>query len=228
MLNFLRPKVEKHEHPQGRKQISENRLADIGIRYNPNLPVTYENDSVNIRTPQEIASRIICLWEVVNNANGSKQASKKLSCNFLKDVGLWNNLSPLEQKFLSNSKTNPQQIIDFTWRTEVLKVLYWVLKEIETLGKPIEDKNIYDVNDETIKKFPSIESFLNTTTLRPTKEILDEADFTYRLHWCSREHRRKKQGVPKKYNYSVIKERDFAFSWLTNPSIRWDEISLDT
>ncbi|NQY11315.1 MAG: DUF4272 domain-containing protein, partial [Flavobacteriales bacterium] len=49
-----------------------------------------------------------------------------------------------------------------------------------------------------------------------------------RLHWCSKDHRRKKQGVPSKYNYSVIKERDFAFRWLTSPKENWDEISLNT
>ena len=84
------------------------------------------------------------------------------------------------------------------------------------------------ISDKIYSKFPSIKDYLNQTKLKPITEILDEADFIYRLHWCSKDHRRKKQGVPSKYNYSVIKERDFAFRWLTSPKENWDEISLNT
>ena len=40
--------------------------------------------------------------------------------------------------------------------------------------------------------------------------------------------RRKQQNIPLNYSYSVIRERDFAFRWLTSPDVNWDEITLDT
>ncbi|MCH2231334.1 MAG: DUF4272 domain-containing protein [Crocinitomicaceae bacterium] len=228
MFNLFKKKIQKHNSPQNRKERSENRLAKLGISYNSNLPLTIEKDSVAIRNVEEVSSKIICLWEVVNIASKTKDSNRSESIEFLKDVKLWNFLSPLDQEFLTTKNHSKQRIIDMTWRTEVLKVLYWSLNEISSLGDPIEDDTLVSVSDKTLEKYPSLDSFLDRTKLRSTKEILDESDFIYRLHWSSREHRRKQQNVPSNYNYSVIRERDFAFRWLTDPSLKWDEITLDT
>lgn len=227
-MKFFRKKVEKHKNPSSRKEISENRIADLGILFNPNLPLTHEMNDLIIRDSKEIASRIVVLWEVVNVANNFKGTNRKESVEFLKDVKLWNLLSPREQTFLSTSKHEKQRIIDLTWQTEILKVLYWSINEISFLNEPIEDNSLVEISEKTIRKYQSLEKFINQTKIRSTKEILDEADFTYRLHWCCREHRRKNQRVPSKYNYSVIRERDFAFRWITNPNKNWDNITLDT
>jgi hypothetical protein len=228
MMKFFRKKVTKHKNPTSRKEVSENRLADLGILYNPNLPLTHEAIDQILRDSKEIASRIVVLWEVVNVASDFKGTNRKESVKFLKDVHLWDCLSTQEKKFLSTSGHEKQRIIDLTWQTEILKVLYWSINEIPSLGEPIEDKSLVDISEKTLKKYPSLESFINQTKIRTAKEILDEADFTYRLHWCSREHRRKNQGVPSKHNYSVIRERDFAFRWITSPKENWDNITLDT
>lgn len=228
MLKLFKNKVAKHEPAYTRKQRSENRLAELRISYNPNLPETIEDNTSKIRTSSEIASKIVSLWEIVNIANKVKKSSRRESIAFLKDVKLWSSLSRKEQDFLSRPNPNKQQIIDLSWRTEVLKVLYWALNEISILGDPLEDLSLIELSEKLIEKYPTIESFINNTQLRPKNEILDEADFTYRLHWSARSHRRKKQGVPSKYNYSVIVERDFAFRWITNPQSEWDEITLDT
>ncbi|WP_289056130.1 DUF4272 domain-containing protein [Carboxylicivirga marina] len=228
MMRFFKKKVDKHKKPTSRKEFSENRLADLGILYNPNLPLTHETSDVIIRDSKEITSRIVVLWEVVNVASKFKGADRKESVKFLKDVDLWNCLSQKEKKFLSTTDHEKQRIIDLTWQTEILKVLYWSINEIPSLGEPIEDKSLVDISEMTFKKYPSLEKFINQTKIRTTEEILDEADFIYRLHWCSRNHRRKNQGVPSKYNYSVIRERDFAFRWITDPKENWDNITLDT
>lgn len=220
--------MEKNKNPSSRKEISENRLANLGISYNPNLPLTYESDDVILRDSKEITTRIVVLWEIVNVASNLKGADRNESVKFLKDVDLWDFLSPQEKRFLSTSDHEKQLIINLTWQTEILKVLYWSINEIASLGEPIEDYTLVDISEITVKKYPSIESFINQTTTRATKDILDEADFIYRLHWCSRKHRRKNQGVPSRYNYSVIRERDFAFRWITNPKENWDNITLDT
>jgi len=228
MFNLFKKKIQKHNSPQSRKERSENRLAELGIAYNSNLPSTIEKDLVDIRNVKEVSSKIICLWEVVNIASKTKDSNRGESIEFLKDVKLWDFLSPLDQEFLSIENQTKQRVIDMTWRTEVLKVLYWSLNEIQSLGEPVEDESVVNISDKVLEKYPSLETFLHQTELRSTKEILDESDFIYRLHWSSRQHRRKEQNVPSNYNYSVIKERDFALRWLTEPNLKWDEITLDT
>lgn len=228
MLNLFNKKIVKHDSPSNRKQRSENRLADLGIQYNPNLPHFADIEYPSIRSSEEVAARIIALWEVVNIASNAKDSDRPESVEFLKEVDLWDSLSPKEQQFLIKNSHDKQRNIDLAWQTEVLKVLYWSLKEIDELGKPVEDNNLVAVSDRVLENFPSLDSFLRNSQLRPASDILDEADFIYRLHWCSRNHRRKEQGVPRGYNYSVIRERHFAFNWLTDPNSLWDEISCDT
>lgn len=210
-----------------RKERSENRLTELGIKYNPNLPVTIENNSSNIRSAKEIASKIVALWEVVNAAQ-VKDSSRQKSIEFLKDVELWDSLSPLDQEFLTKEKHTKQKIINMSWRTEVLKVLYWALGELSSLGIPEEEGRLSILSDKVNEKYGALDPFLNQTKLRSKEEILDESDFIYRLHWCSKRHRREEQHVPPNYNYSVIVERDFALRWLTDPELNWDDVSLDT
>lgn len=228
MMRFFKKTVDKHENPNSRKEVSENRLADLGISFNPNLAMTHETNDLMLRDAKEIASRIVVLWEVVNVASKFKGADRNESVKFLKDVDLWDALSPLEKRFLSTIHHKKQRLIDLTWQTEIIKVLYWSLHEIPSLGEPIEDNTVVDISEKSIKKYPTIENFLTQTKVRKTAEILDEADFMYRLHWCSRAHRRKNQGLPSRYSYSVIRERDFAFRWITDPTENWDSITLDT
>lgn len=228
MYNIFNRIIRKHNSSQSRKELSESRLEKLGIIYNNNLPFTIEKDEVIIRDAKEVSSKIVSLWEVVNIANESNNSSRTESIEFLKDKDLWESLSPFDQEFLISDKHSEQRIIDMTWRTEVLKVLFWSLNEVPSLGKPIEDGSLVKISRKVQRKYNSMDSFLNFTKLRPTKEIFNEADFIYRLHWCSREHRRNNQNVPSSYNYSVIRERDFALRWLTNPILKWDEISLDT
>lgn len=228
MFNIFRKKIPKHNPPESRKQRSENKLADFGIVYPKDLPNTIERDTVNIRSSVEIARKIIALWEVVNIAYKPSKAARKEAVQMLHDFEVWEALSKQDQDFLQQSKHSPQVIIDRKWRTEVLNVLYWTLGEVRDLGKPIEDQSVYDVSDLMVQKYPGVDEFIKGVKLRPKSEILDEADFMYRLHWCAKDHRRKKQRVPSSYNLSVIRERDFALRWVTNPYEDWDDISLDT
>lgn len=227
-MKFFTNRKTQEKIKKSRKERSENRLVELGIEFNPNLPVTIKNESDKVRSSKEIRSKIVSLWEVVNIARGSKDSNRDESIDFLKDAQLWSSLSPVEQNFLINNENSEQEVIDFTWRTEVLKVLYWSINELTSLDAPIEDKTLVDASDKVIGKYSSLEKFLNESNQRPTTEILDEADFLYRLHWCSRGKRRNKQGVPNHYNQSVIMERDFALRWITNPNLKWDEITLDT
>ncbi|WP_027421417.1 DUF4272 domain-containing protein [Crocinitomix catalasitica] len=227
-MKFFTNSKTQEKNKKSRKERSENRLAALGIDFNPNLPATIENESDKIRCSKEIRSKIVSLWEVVNIARGIKGSNRDESVDFLKDVQLWSSLSPIEQNFLVDNKSSEQDIIDLTWRTEVLKVLYWSINELPSLDDPVEDNTLVDLSDKVIGKYPSLEKFLNESNQRASKETLDEADFLYRLHWCSRGERRNKQGVPNHYNQSVIAERDFALRWITNPNLKWDEITLDT
>ena len=127
MLKLFKKNIPKHKVPRTRKERSENRLASLGIEYNPHLPETIEFDLTKIRSSKKIASKIIATWEVINIATKSKDSDRIESIEFLKDIDLWNDLSLQEKEFLEKKKHSSQKIIDIQWKTETLKVLYWSL-----------------------------------------------------------------------------------------------------
>ena len=230
-LRFFKKKIKlknpRHNSPKTRKERSENRLLDLGIDYNPHLPeITIE--SHKIRSAKEVASKVIATWEVINVAQNTIDSDRKESVEFLKDIELWNYLSPNEQIFLSKTHHDRQTVIDFSWKTEAIKALYWALDDLDSLGEPTEDDSLQKLSDSVYSKHSEIDEYFKHIKLRADSEIFDEADFIFRLHWSSRSHRSREMGVPKTYNYSVISERDFALRWLIDSSTNWDEISLDT
>lgn len=210
-----------------RKERSENRLLDLGIDFNPDLP-PIAGHTDKFRSPQEIASKVLATWEVINIAQNAKDSDRKESVEFLKEIDLWKFLSPNEQWFLIKNRHDNQTVINQRWKTEAIKVFYWSLKELSHLGEPTEDDSLPRLSERVYSKHPTIDHYFEQVKLRSKYEILDEADYIYRLHWSSRPHRAQKMGVPSEYNYSVIRERDFAFRWLTNVDSNWDDISLDT
>lgn len=224
MIKFFKRKTTEFN----RKKNSENQLSNLGIKYNPGLPITYENNDITLRSPKEIAAKTVSLWFLINLTNDPSSENKKDTLGLIKQFGLLDTVSTCDLEFLTNNNHSEQDIIDLTWRTETIKTLYWALNLIPNLGTPIEDESVYNISEDIVEKYPSPEVFISNAKLRSKEEILNETDFIYRLHWASRPHRRSDQNVPANYDYSVIRERDFALRWITNPNIDWDEITLDT
>lgn len=230
-MKFFKKKIKtknpRHDSPRTRKERTENRLLDLGIDYNPHLPAILD-DNDRIRLPKEVASKVIATWEVINVAQNTNDSGRKESVEFLKEIEMWTFLSRGEQKFLTKTQHDKQTVINYSWKTEAIKVLYWALDELPNLGAPSEDNSLQKLSDSVYSKHQTLNAYFEQIKLRRKDEILDEADFYYRLHWSSRPHRSKEMGVPKKYTYSVIRERDFAFRWLIDLDSKWDDISLDT
>lgn len=219
----------KRNTPEQRKQRSEKKLKRKGITVASHLPVTSEKGQ-QLRKANEIFDRVTALWEVVNNALEVEDADKEISMDFLKEIDARNKLTPLEQRFLAGERIKEQELMNLTWRTEEIKVLYWVLNELAEMGEPITEAEdvIFTVSERLIKRTDSLEKARNSARVRNHTEVLDMLDYIYRLHWAARNHRTSNTGIPASYQLDIIMEWDAALVWVTSPEIRRDEITTDT
>jgi hypothetical protein len=65
--------------------------------------------------------------------------------------------------------------------------------------------------------------------LRPTAEILDLLDLTYRAHWRMREAARSQEPPPEGWDAGVLQERHYALNWLIRfEDAAWDEVDTPT
>ena len=88
-----------------------------------------------VRDCQEIARRSLALFGVFGLALG---APRNDIINWLKDEGLWNELSPTELAYLLAQVHTEKQTVDASWRSEALIVLLWAIQKVEKLPAPNE------------------------------------------------------------------------------------------
>src|SRR6185436_20065830 len=64
--------------------------------------------------------------------------------------------------------------------------------------------------------------------LRPAAEIVDAADFVYRLHWVVRDNWLHKLPAVDGVQAGSVQERHRALNWLVGYGEEWDDVSTDT
>ncbi len=65
--------------------------------------------------------------------------------------------------------------------------------------------------------------------MRSQKEIMDEADKIFRLHWACVDNRIQERPAPVGMNESIVMERRRALFWLIgHQNEEWETISMDT
>lgn len=69
-----------------------------------------------------------------------------------------------------------------------------------------------------------MQRFRNSLTLRPPRELLQQLDVYYNLHWTSK----RPTTMTGKLNKSVIMERRRALEWISDKELDWDNIDLST
>ena len=73
------------------------------------------------------------------------------------------------------------------------------------------------------------EGLFTQAMLRPQAEILDMADYYYRLHWAVTNARIKGEDLPEGTDASIMLERARALNWLYGYAGQsWDEVDADT
>jgi hypothetical protein len=222
-----RETTELTEDQVERKRKSEEELEQRKFKINRNLPYIESEDETTIRSPKEIAERVVVL--AVINLVAFDNIPPEEGIDYLEKYALWSLVTPGESEFLANPSAEKKT--SETWKSECIWTLMWALKKIDRLGFPDELGNLENIPPEDypigIDKDPN--DFIDSVKETRTKaEILDASDLYYRLDWAcvdARINAREFEGA----NPGVVYERHYALNWLTNyMEAEWDDITCDT
>jgi hypothetical protein len=207
-----------------RKARSIEFLTGKGVPTIQHLPVIEDSQTARLRSPREIAERTVaCTIAAVAGESGDKQ----LAAELVRDFKASSLLSPKEREFLASGITDKTARIQFSWRYERVWVLLWALGYVDQLRYP---DTICDVPRlVTLVKGKTVASLLAGAKPRPFAEVLDAADFIYRLDWAVVNARVKKTKPPVGIDGGVVLERHAALNWLIGyMGQSWDDIATDT
>jgi len=207
-----------------RKSQTEQLLKSIHIPYIEHLPLIEEESEARVRTPQEIAKRILVLTYLNYVSEEPQDRSKVIA--FLKEQKLWDAVSNEERKLFSKELTD-QERINISWRTEAIWLLLWTINKVDKLELPVEEVSTSEIFDRLPDFMEDTKEFIQSATCRTIAEILDLSDLTYRLHWATR-HTELNGLQSLNLNSSVVQERHYAINWVTYYADDWDEITTDT
>lgn len=201
-----------------RRQRSFAAMKERGFTIMPKHPVITTNEEVILRTPQEVAHRVVCLMGVAIQAEAAGQFD---STAFIKKAGAWDAVSPEEKEFLAKNEKSST----LTWRYEAINTLLWALGKVDELPFPSGQSNA----GELIKMVTGDPAgLIANAKLRDIDEILDQADLHYRGIWLARTEKRLKEGKVK-LDKSVTYERLYALNWLRRyRNADWDDIETDS
>ncbi len=207
-----------------RKQNSKRLLKSLNIPFIDHLPPIEEDDEAKIRTPQEIASRILVLT-YLNYVSEEPDDSEKV-ISFLKHQKLWDSVSN-DEKELFSKELSDKEHINISWRSEAIWLLLWVINKVDTVDLPNEEICISQILELLPDFMTDTKDFVQFATIRTVSEILDLSDLTYRLHWATR-HTELNNLETLDLNSSIVQERHYASNWVTYYEVNWDDITTDT
>jgi Domain of unknown function (DUF4272) len=207
-----------------RKQNSERLLKSLNIPFIDHLPLIEEEHEARIRTPQEIAQRILVLTYLNYVSEEPEDRSKVI--NFLQEQDLWNSVSH-DEKELFSKELSDKEHINISWRSEAIWLLLWVINKVDTIDLPNEEVSIPQILELLPDFMTDTKDFVQSATIKKISEILDLSDLTYRLHWATR-HTELNNLETLDLNSSIIQERHYAINWVTYYEDNWDDITTDT
>lgn len=215
-----------------RKEKSEEILRESNVLINYFLPCVEAECEVTIRTPQEIATRIIVLITLTRIAHGILDAQNGI--DYLKKHHLWDVVTSKEKASLDN--LTEELKCDFSWEIEKVYVLMWAIKRVTEIKFP-SDLCAFDEMDQLIELVNQLgdpSEFIHSTTdlslseTRSTSEILDMNDLYYRFNWACVDARLNNKEITE-LNSSVAYMRQFALNWLIKYCDQdWDDVTCDT
>ena len=209
---------------QERKARSEVILSKYNLPINKSLPYIEDEHEALVRTKEDVANRALALLVVAVKAEGLEQ---DIVDSLVKSYELEKVLTPKEIRFINVKESSQHDKTQFIWRYEAAWVLLWSLGYVDALSYP---NQICDVSAAVkFMQQRSKEQFVNDSSLRPIREILNEADLIYRYHWAVVDARVNGQPTPVEIDPSVVLERHYSLNWLIGyMEQEWDDISTDT
>lgn len=150
--------------------------------------------------------------------------------------------SPAEKAYLEDDFSEEAVRIHFSWQYENLYVMEWALGMFDSLSWP---EKICDVGEcvRKMREFDSFSEFEQAVKLRSKRELLDAADFIYRLDWACTDAGLNGFPAPGGILPDVVMERHRALFWAAgcmtadpgegrkgqaDRSAGWDRVDLST
>ncbi len=206
-----------------RKEKYTKLVASFNVPVSESLPVIEDSKSIKPRSAEEIAKRAIAVAVAAVKGEGMPHDEVM---GIVKEWRITSYFSPEELQFINKQNVTEQERLKFAWRYEGLDVLLWALGYKKDLPTPNQICNVKDdvgiiVNNKGIL-------LTNNSKVRSINEMLDMADYYYRLHWAAIELRLNGKSS-EVINEEIIMERHYALNWLIRyMGQEWDDISTDT
>jgi hypothetical protein len=195
-----------------------------GISVEDTAPAIEDYTEPCPRSARQIATRVVILQGVVAVAY---QVNAKPVVEWLREQGVWDQVSPHEQTLLLGSEITDEQRNRLRWHQEAEWTLLWTIGKVESLGLPTRGCDTRRLVDEIIPPLGSdIDGFLASAELRPPGDLLAEDDRTYDLWCCVAKASRRGEPLPVDLNWWVLYERRYAFEWLDGVQ-EWDDVACD-
>ena len=191
---------------------------------NATLPIIESERDVALPSREEVTMRAVAATIVALKGENLEQDQIN---DLVRRYELTKWLSPDELRFLANPKPTDRERGINTWRYEAANALFWSVGLVDRLGPPRSQCNPALL--VTLVKMHTRAQLLEKAHLRPTPDILDEADLIYRYRWALVDARINSRPAPAGLSDDIAMERHQAFNWLVYHSEQpWDEITLDT
>lgn len=213
----------KNEHEK-RKSNSILILKKNKIPFIKHLPVIESENDTIIRSKKEICERAICLAFVAPYAEGLE---KEVLLKKIEEFKVQDQFTKEEKEFFELDNFDDSVKAKFIWRYESLWTLLWSLSYVDQLELPTD---ICDVpfSVKTIAD-QGRDNFISNAVLRSKKEILDQADLIYRIHWATTDARINNQDMPAGLNNSTVYERHYSLNWIIQYCEQnWDDVCTNT
>lgn len=204
------------------KKESERIVLEAGGRICDWLPIL-DVDARKLRTVDEVRDRALVMNALINLAF---EAPVHVIAGWIRENRVEHALTDAERALLAKEELAEQEMINLHWYLESLWSLMWA-------GGLVDRMDFTDgVPDTMASLCPDLQrgddgSKFSRFKLRPFDELFRELDLHYRLHWYARDGLINNTPTPP-IEHSVILERRKALEWLLNPSLAWDDVSLDT
>jgi hypothetical protein len=210
------------EQALARKARMDGKLTAQGIATSSSLPPLVCEKEVVLRGDEEIIGRLqallVCALRAESSLAGEPVA---LSVLLEKISGAQGELTPAEQAYVDLDAPTPHQSVQLLWRYEAVYLLLWSLGLVDELPYPPQPCDA----SECVRLLGE----LHKGKVREASDILDALDLHYRLHWCSRELRRKAQPELEGIDAGVVSERHHALNWLVRfQHAAWDDVDTPT
>ena len=205
------------------KKKSEERIKKYEANINPSLPIL---EYRGVRSNDEIIKRVTIMAGMVYIAH---QAPTSVIREWIEEQNLYSFVTKFEKGILEKNQeeVTSQEILKIKWYVESHLALVWVLGVNKNLqvDKPVGDILIQMVPD--VRKKQNFSTLKAKSLMLNEKEIYEQADFYYRVHWYCVDTRLKGLNSSK-FDEGKIMERRKALDWVITPEEEWDEIDLST